>query len=594
MAAAPVPVIKVNSSALTDDQRGKLTSMRIDRQVGLVGRCTLRFRDFGGKVAAATGFNIGKTVTVASTDGTTVFSGMVTGVTYEVGGGVPELVLVADDAGRGLLVGNSAAAYLSTNYAKVVGTVVQGAGLTTGSMATDSVSQDYILQSGSPLDFVNEACARTGNMWWIDTAGKFNYNAFTTSNGSLTVYLFPDTSGTQTPALKTFSVKGTSLRPDAVSVTSWDPSQQKAVTQANSASSVSGESTLVGAAASRSSSTKSGKTLTVRESWPMTSAEATNLANSVYSEAQADAVVAKGSLDFTTSVDLTTKLTVSSGGVVAGSYLVTAVEHRYDSNGFVTSFTAGPVRPRSMVDALAGPREAGFVMNGLVVGVVSNVVDPNNLGRVKVKYATQGDTVESNWARVLSLGGGKSRGFEFQPEVQDEVLVAFEFGDTRRPVVLGGLFSSSNTLPTSPSAGNVDQDAKNIKYRRITTRLGHVIEMADGSQPADQYIKLMLSDGKTLIRLGSDKTDITLDSKTLTIGNSKATITLADSGDITIKGKNVEFDAEGKVTAKASTDLLLSGEKVSVDGDQTSLSGGKMTIKSDGPMTVQGATVAIN
>ena len=74
------------------------------------------------------------------------------------------------------------------------------------------------------------------------------------------------------------------------------------------------------------------------------------------------------------------------------------------------------------------------------------------MGRVRVKFPALGDTVESAWARVASPGAGKDRGMMFLPDVGDEVVVAFEHGDTRRPVVLGALYNAKDSRPARCSA----------------------------------------------------------------------------------------------------------------------------------------------
>ena len=42
---------------------------------------------------------------------------------------------------------------------------------------------------------------------------------------------------------------------------------------------------------------------------------------------------------------------------------------------------------------------------------------------------------------------GTNRGIWFVPDVDDEVLVAFEGGDPRRPYVLGGLWNGKDAPP---------------------------------------------------------------------------------------------------------------------------------------------------
>ena len=162
--------------------------------------------------------------------------------------------------------------------------------------------------------------------------------------------------------------------------------------------------------------------------------------------------------------------------------------------------------------------------------------------------------------RTFTLGGGPSRGVVFQPEVNDEVLVGFEQGDTRRPVVLGGLFSKKNALPTSD---NVDPGGK-VTYRRINSRTGHLIEMADGTSPDKKHILLKTSNGH-LIRLGEDKLELTVADKPITITNGQAKIEFTASGDINIEGMSITIKGSKAVSVEAT-----------------------------GPLTVKGATVAIN
>ena len=63
------------------------------------------------------------------------------------------------------------------------------------------------------------------------------------------------------------------------------------------------------------------------------------------------------------------------------------------------------------------------------------------------------------------------------PEVGDEVLVGFEHGDPRQPIILGGLFGNKSTIPDWTV-----KDGK-VSSRRFTSRLGHVWELSDGDEP---------------------------------------------------------------------------------------------------------------
>ena len=116
---------------------------------------------------------------------------------------------------------------------------------------------------------------------------------------------------------------------------------------------------------------------------------------------------------------------------------------------------------------------------GVVFGIVTNNKDPEGLGRVKVKLPWMADELESNWARVVTPMAGAQRGIYFLPEVDDEVLVAFEHGSAEHPYVLGALWNGKDKPPESNS------DGKN-NTRTIRSRSGHVIRLTDTAGEKDR------------------------------------------------------------------------------------------------------------
>ena len=195
----------------------------------------------------------------------------------------------------------------------------------------------------------------------------------------------------------------------------------------------------------------------------------------------------------------------------------------------------------------------------------------------------------------------------FQPEVNDEVLVAFEGGDPRQPVVLGGLFSGKNVLPEwGVKSGQV-------QTRRITSRLGHVIELADGTDPATQHVLLQLSTTSHKIRLGADKLEVEVAAgKPVSIKSGSASFEIDAQSNVTIKGTKVTIQAEtevaitgnSKVGVSSQGQLDLQGSMVAVKGQGTtsvlnlSLNSGVLqgttSVEASGPLTLKGAMVAIN
>lgn len=123
-------------------------------------------------------------------------------------------------------------------------------------------------------------------------------------------------------------------------------------------------------------------------------------------------------------------------------------------------------------------------MHGVEVAFVTDNVDPLGLGRVRVTFPRLSGQPQSDWARVAVPAAGEGRGFCWVPEVQDEVLVAFERGEAARAYVVGCLWSGAQRPPLGepPDAGDV---------RRIRTRSGHVIMMDD--TPGRE--RLVIADG---------------------------------------------------------------------------------------------------
>ncbi len=193
---------------------------------------------------------------------------------------------------------------------------------------------------------------------------------------------------------------------------------------------------------------------------------------------------------------------------------------------------------------------AGQQVNGIVIGIVTDLEDDEKIGRIKVKYPYLGDQ-ESDWARLVTPMAGAQRGMFFRPEVGDEVLVAFELGDVRRPYILGSLWSKTDEPP--PDDGN----AKENNWRFIKSRSGHIVKLDD-------------TDGKEKIEITSkdDECRIVWDA-----ANKKIQVT-CQSGDV-------------EVTASSGT--------VKVDATTVEIkSSGDMTLQASGTMTIKGATVNIN
>jgi len=81
-----------------------------------------------------------------------------------------------------------------------------------------------------------------------------------------------------------------------------------------------------------------------------------------------------------------------------------------------------------------------------VIGKITNVNDPQNQGRVQVRYPHLQDTL-TEWSSVSSIMAGAGRGCFFMPEVDDEVLVAPQHGDWNHPFIIGFVWNPVQAPP---------------------------------------------------------------------------------------------------------------------------------------------------
>lgn len=119
------------------------------------------------------------------------------------------------------------------------------------------------------------------------------------------------------------------------------------------------------------------------------------------------------------------------------------------------------------------PEGSGPLFFGLYPAIVTDIVDPDALGRIQVKFPSFGESGAEvrAWATLITPYADDEQGFEFLPAVDTQVVVAFEAGNPRRPYIIGACWNGRETLPEEPVAAN--------DKRLIKTRAGSVLEFDD-------------------------------------------------------------------------------------------------------------------
>jgi uncharacterized protein involved in type VI secretion and phage assembly len=153
----------------------------------------------------------------------------------------------------------------------------------------------------------------------------------------------------------------------------------------------------------------------------------------------------------------------------------------------------------SELGAQGSPDAAPARLFGVYPALVTDVKDSGGQGRVRIRLPWLGETSGryEPWARLATLMAGNNRGTWFVPEVEDEVLVAFQGGDVRHPFVIGALWNGRDAPPASMDAAG-SNDRKVIRSRSgieisIDDRDGQ--ESFSVSTPGGQRLALKDSDG---------------------------------------------------------------------------------------------------
>ncbi len=243
---------------------------------------------------------------------------------------------------------------------------------------------------------------------------------------------------------------------------------------------------------------------------------------------------------------------------------------------------------------------------GVMVGIVAKNYDENMPGRVCVTIPVRdANANELQWARVSMLSHGKGWGHYFQPEIGDQVLLAFEQGNIEKPYVIGCIAQDNSTFLRRA----VDKDNQ---YKKITTKNGNTILFEDNLEgegekdkitiqtAKESHVLVMDNENKKII-LSDEKKENMIEMKTedgqMTIkAAQKLTINVGDNITLTMNGSNggvtLECDkltvkTTGNTTIEASGSLNASGSNVKMEA--TSM----LKLSSSSVASIEGSPIKI-
>ncbi|WP_353117760.1 phage baseplate assembly protein V [Myroides odoratus] len=279
--------------------------------------------------------------------------------------------------------------------------------------------------------------------------------------------------------------------------------------------------------------------------------------------------------------------------------MITHISHEIDALGtYKGSFEA--------VDAETGSIPKGTYQNPLVeqeIATVINNTDPQNKGRVQVRFDWQNTDLRTDFIRVMAPDAGSSvkvdtnRGFVAIPEVGDQVLVGFMNQHPDQPFVMGGLFHGQI------GAGG----GKENNMKSWSTKSGHMIVLDDqgGIKIIDRTKNVIQLDGEGRIDVQS--------SKSIVLQSGKSSLVLEENGKITLQGielytigETISNAASQKLTAQSGNAVLtldaeeneaiLSAKSSTINGSSTATVNGGLDAKlaASGTASIEGAIVKLN
>jgi len=204
------------------------------------------------------------------------------------------------------------------------------------------------------------------------------------------------------------------------------------------------------------------------------------------------------------------------------------------------------------------------------------------------------------------------------PEINDEVLVAFEHGDIHRPYIIGGVWNGVD--PTPRTIGDTVVNG-NVRLRESKTRFGHKVTLVDddgADEKRGYYIQTATGSGHCL-RFNDSDQFIELE----TIGNHKIRlhdrerfidietslgqiVRLDDTlGSITIEARTMINNlASTSISSEAASINHSAGVNLSMEsgveinmeagGAIAVTAGGAIAMEAAGTITLTAATILLN
>jgi uncharacterized protein involved in type VI secretion and phage assembly len=552
----PVPAVQITlNGALFDNAlMGKLLDVQVRDSLLLPGTAIVRLRDTDGALIDDQRFVLGAPIEVkfGKTEKDTLattFKGEVVAIEPEFTQGDLIISIRAYDKGWRLNRARKSRTFNDVNATDMVKAVAADVGLRPGTLESGHTVYEFFQQS---METDWEFCWRVAKL----------HNCEFVVDGD-TFHFRPRRSQAPTATLKWGGGELLSFKPrlsgigqvDGVTVANHDPATRQDIVGTAKRPELPHRSKAIDDRAAAVSKLGGG-TVTVANRIAETTGEASALAQATLDRLSSGFLEAEGRAYGNPAIRAGATIKLDGVGRFSGEYVLTQTTHKFGggNKAYTTSFVISGRTSHTFRDLLRADDNHDWP-SALVIGIVTNNNDPQKLGRVRVKFPALGTEpqIEGGWARVITPSAGAAHGIFALPQVDDEVVVAFEHGDTRRPLVLGALFNGKD----QPLPELIDASGGSEKKALFGMKTDHEVYVESRQKMTltshEKMTVIISSDGQ------SGTGDYSLDATGSVKHEARNKFDVHAGGSVTIVG-------DGSVTVEAKGALKLKGTTVDIEG----------------------------
>jgi len=565
----PVPAVEiiVDGSTLAQEYVAQLLDVQVRDNLLLPDTAVVRFRDPLGEFIERHPLQPGVVIEIKmgarKDNGTTrVFIGEVVALEPEFGEGDCVISARAYDRGHRLLANRRSQTFQDQKAEDMISSVIGRVGLNAGTMESTTAVHPFFQQSmETDWEFCRRLAAMNDFELVVDDRSVNFYRR--EAEAPVAVLEWGGTLLTFKPRLSAMG------QVEAVTVNGHDPRSRQDLAATASTPQMASRSGAVDKRSALVGKVNANGRVVVGDRVVETQAEATQVAQTTLDRLASTFVEASGKAVGNPRLRARKTVEIKAVGSFSGQYVLSETTHTFRGGSeYTTGFVISGRTGHGFSD-LTRNGEGRAWSSSLVLGVVTNNNDPEQLGRVRVTFPQLGPTMEGWWARVATLNAGDDRGIFMLPEVNDQVVVAFENGDPRRPFVIGSLYDGQAKVPDDMLDPTREKAAFGLKS-------DHKVHVE-----GQQEMKLRSHEKMTVLvdRDAQGGTgDFLLDAK----GN------IEDKAAQNIKGtagQSIELTANQSVTIKGTGSVTVE------TSGSLKLKGSMIDIQSSGPVNVKGSII---